>query len=356
MYNVSVAFVSRGAPARVDLTAAIARGELQPIYCLHGPERYLIDRTVTALKRALTSGPAAAFSAFNVDIYDLNDVELVKVLAAARTLPMMAERRLVIARGLETLKADELAPLVDYVASPSPSTCLVLIGEKLDTRVKAFQALKKAGALHEFAALRDRELPAWIAAEARARKLSIDGAAAAALSEIAGPDLGRVAQALEQLALYVGDAASIRLEDVEALIAETRERSVFELTRAISEANTGRALAVLANMFRNREPPLRIEAMLARQVRQICRAKELLAQNADRAEIASSLGVPPFFLDEILGPARRMSLLALTRAIERLHATDRALKSSRVDGELLMSRLVQQLADDARGPARNARN
>ena len=77
-------------------------------------------------------------------------------------------------------------------------------------------------------------------------------------------------------------------------------------------------------MLRNREPPLRIQFMLARQLRQIWRAKELAAAGASRGDIASAVGINPYFLDDVLVPARRMSRAALERALERLYQADLA--------------------------------
>jgi len=349
VYNNGVAFVSRGAKTAEDPVVAIERGEVAPIYCLYGAERYQVDRCLAALREAVLGGKAAAFAAFNHDVFDLKETSLAAVVDSARTLPMMAERRLVVGKGIDGVKADDLAPLAAYAGDPNPSTCLVLVGEKVDTRFKAFQVLRKAGYLHEFTALRDREVVGWVVKEARTRKLAISPDAASALAESAGPEMARLAGALEQLALYVGDRASITIADVEALIPETRQRSVFELTKAIGEGDVGRALRILTNMFRNREPALRVQFMLARQLRQIWRAKELLAEDASREEIASAIGVPPFFLDDFLVPARRMSRQALARGFERLYQADKALKSSRIDGEILLSRLVEQLAVDAQG-------
>jgi DNA polymerase-3 subunit delta len=269
------------------------------------------------------------------------------IVNTARTLPMMSPMRLVIARGIDTVKAEALAPLVGYVADPNPSACLVLIGEKVDTRFKAFQTLKKAGFLHEFAPLRDREVPAWLMSEARRRKIAIRPDAASMLSDAAGPDLGTLAQALEQLQLFAGVQQTITADDVETLIAPTRQRSVFELTKAIAEGEVTRALCILTNMFRNREPALRVQFMLARQLRQIWKAKSLLAAGLSRDQIAAGVGIPPFFVDDVIGPARRMSEEALSRGLERLFQADRALKSSRIDGEILLSRLVQQIAQSA---------
>jgi len=354
VYNNGVAFVPRGGKTVEDPVAAIERGELDPIYCLYGAERYQIDRCLAALREAVIGGKAAAFAAFNHDVFDLKETGLAAVVDTARTLPMMAPRRLVVGKGIDGVKSDDLAPLAAYAGDPNPSTCLVLVGEKLDTRFKAFQVLRKAGFLHEFAPLRDREVAGWVAREARARKLTVAPDAVAALAESAGPEMARLAGALEQLALYAGDRA-ITLADVEALIPETRQRSVFELTKAIGEGDVGRALRILTNMFRNREPALRVQFMLARQLRQIWRAKELMAEDASREEIASAIGVPPFFLDDFIVPARRMSRQALSRGFERLYQADKALKSSRIDGEILLSRLVEQLALDAQGKTARAR-
>ena len=336
-------------PAREepDLLRAIERGDIAPLYCLHGPERFLVDRCLTALRRKILGATAADASGLNCELFDLKEVTLVEVLAAARTLPMFAKQRLVIARGLEQVKADALEPLTTYAAHPNPSTCLVLLAEKVDGRLRAFLALRRAGFLHEFARLKDRELGPFIAREAKTCGMAIDSDAAEALASAAGPDLGRLMQALEQLEIYAGKGGRITRAQVEELVPESRERNVFELTKAIGTGDARRALALVTNMLRNREPPLRIQAMLLRQLRQTWRAKELAAANVPRAEMAAAVGLPPFFLDDVLVPARRMSVAALRRSFERLYQADRAFKSSRVDPEVQLTRLVRHLAEEA---------
>ncbi|HVZ87552.1 MAG TPA: DNA polymerase III subunit delta, partial [Polyangia bacterium] len=198
--------------------------------------------------------------------------------------------------------------------------------------------------------LRDQALAGWLRGEARARKIALTPDAAEALATAAGPDLGRLSQALEQLALYAGDAA-IDVAAVENLVAETRQRGIFELTKAIGAGQTARALALRTNMLRNSEPALRIQFMLARHLRQVWRAKELAASGASRQEIASGVGLNPYFLDDVLVPARRMSRAALAQAFDRLYEADVDLKSSKLDPEIALARLVQTLADTSAGGA-----
>jgi len=260
-------------------------------------------------------------------------------------LPMWSQRRLVVASGIDLVKSEQLEPLIAYVADPNPRGCLVLVGEKVDGRLRAFQTLRKAGYLHELARLPNRELGKWLAGEAQRRGLAIDPTATQALADAAGPDLGRLVQALEQLALYA--QGPIKREHVEALIPESRERSVFELTRAIGNGEVALALRLVTAMLRNREPALRIHFMLLRQLRQIWRARELVAARVARSEIAAAIGIAPFFLDDVLVPAARMSTAALRRSYLHLYQTDRMLKSSRIDPDVHLTRLVRRLAEEA---------
>jgi DNA polymerase III subunit delta len=331
-------------PPQPDIIAAVARGEIDPVYCLSG-ERYLVDAAAAAIRAAVLA-EAGAGATFNNDVFDLKEKGIGAALATARTLPMMAKRRLVVGKAIDEVKAGDLEPLVGYLEDPNPSTCLLLVADKIDVRFKAFQVLKKRGYLHVFAPLRDQALAGWLRGEARARKLTIAADAAEALATAAGPDLGRLSQALDLLALYAG-GQGITVDDVEDLVAETRERGIFELTKAIGAGNVARSLALLTNMLRNREPALRIQFMLARHLRQVWRAKELAASGAARNEIAAGVGINPYFLDDVLTPARRMSRAALERAFERLYTADVDLKSSKLDPEIALSRLVQTLAESS---------
>ncbi|MBN2576334.1 MAG: DNA polymerase III subunit delta [Deltaproteobacteria bacterium] len=333
--------------ANPDILADIAKGDLAPIYCLHGSERFLVDRAVAAIRTAALGGEKSAPAAFDRDVFDLRETPFLQVIAAARTLPMWSKRRLVIASGIDAVKAEQMEPLLAYVADPNPRCCLVLLGEKVDGRLRVFLALRKAGFLHEFARLRDRDLVAWLAGEARRRRLAIDSAAVAALAEAAGPDLGRVVQALEQVALFAN--GPIKREHVEEIVPESRERGIFELTRAIATGDSAQAVRLVANLLRNREPALKIQFMLLRQLRQIWRAKELVAASTPRDEMASAIGIAPFFLEDVLTPARRMSTTALVRSFAHLYQADRSLKSSRIDPEVQMTRLVRRLAEEAAG-------
>src|SRR5436190_24319112 len=98
------------------LEEAIAKGEIAPVYVLAG-DALLVGRVTAALAQALVT---PATRAFNHDVFEGKSASAAAVLGAARTLPMMAKRRLVVVREVEGLGTDGLGALAGYLDKPAP--------------------------------------------------------------------------------------------------------------------------------------------------------------------------------------------------------------------------------------------
>jgi DNA polymerase III subunit delta len=304
-----------------DLLDAIENGELDPIYVLSSEHPILVERVVAAIRD--TAVPPAA-RGFNYDVVDGKPTAQ-RIIALAQTLPMMAQRRMVYVRELAGLPANEAEPLLAYLAKPNPSTVIVAVTSKLDKRLKLYAQLSKKGFLHVLDAPRPQALPGWVRAEAKQLGVALEPAAVSRLIDAVGGDLSRLALSIEQLGLYAKGRA-VTADDVDDLIADTRERSVFELTDAIGAADRARALAAVASLCDQRESAVGVVVMLARHVRQMAMVHALRSSNTPRAAWGSKLGVPPFIVDKIAAQARSYSPEALATAVQRLAMADRALK------------------------------
>lgn len=312
------------AEARDDPATRARAGDLDLVYVLASDHPLLLERTLSAI-RAAAVPPAMA--GFNVDVLE-GRLTAARITAAANTLPMMSPRRLVLVRDLAPTEADELARLLDYLAAPSPTTVLVAVTSKLDRRLKFYAAAGKRGWLHVLEA--PRNLGAWLKAEAQARGVAIEPAAANRLLDAVGSDLSRLALTLDQLAVYAGDRA-ITVDDVEDLVADTREHTVFQLSDAIGDGQLTAALAAAASLCDQRQSPIGVVTLLARHVRQLGLVQAGRARGLGRAELAQLVGAPPFVLDKLAAQARRYAPRALQEAQALLAAADRALKGGAVD-------------------------
>jgi DNA polymerase III subunit delta len=322
--------------------------KLEPVYVLSSAEPLLVDRAVAALKDATVT---EALRAFNLDAIDGKGATANRILAAARTVPMMAPRRLVLVREIQAMVAAELNGLLEYLEDPCPSTVLCATASKVDRRLKFFAAAGKKQWLHELSAPRD--LAGWVASEAARRKVAIRPDAVRRLVDAVGADLARLALALDQLALYAG-SRPVAVDDVDDLVADTRERSVFELTDAIGAADRPRALGAVAALVDQRQSPIGVVSMLGRHIRQLSLYRAGVKSGMGKQELARLLAVPPFVVDKLGRQADRFPDAALDRAIAALSLADRALKGEReaartlgrgLTDRLLLEDVVQKLVD-----------
>jgi DNA polymerase-3 subunit delta len=302
----------------MDLHPLVEEG-LEPVYVLHSEHPVLIERAVAAIRDEALP-PAAR--GFNYDVVE-GKPSGARIVALAQTLPMMAQRRVVLVRDLSALPADDAEPLLAYFGKPNPSTVLIAIASKVDKRLKVFATASKKGYLHVLEA--PRQIAPWLREEAKHQGVKLEAAAVGRLVDAVGDDLSRLVRAIEQLALYAAGRA-VTADDVDELIADTRERSVFELTDAIGAADRVRALAAVASLCDQRESAVGVVVMLARHIRQLSLLHALRAQNAPRGEWASKIGVPPFVVDKLVAQAKSYTPGALALATRRLAEADRALK------------------------------
>jgi DNA polymerase-3 subunit delta len=304
-----------------DLFDDIESGDFDPIYVLSSEHPILIERAVSGLRDAIVP-PAAR--GFNYDVVE-GKPSATRIVALAQTLPMMAARRMIYVRELAGMPADDAEPLLAYVGKANPSTVVVAVTSKLDKRLKLYSALSKKGFVHVLEAPKPQGLGAWVRDEAADRGVVIAPQAISRLIDAVGGDLSRLALAIEQLGLYAGKRG-VTSDDVDELIADTRERSVFELTDAIGAADRRRALAAVASLCDQRESAVGVVVMLARHVRQMALCHSLKAIGTPRPQWGPKLGVPPFIVDKIVAQSRSYSPDALATAVQRLAMADRALK------------------------------
>ncbi|HJL31394.1 MAG TPA: hypothetical protein RMI62_20090, partial [Polyangiaceae bacterium LLY-WYZ-15_(1-7)] len=177
-----------------DVKVAIEEGRSgkpRPAYLLVGSETLLVERAITALRRA-TVGPGGV-PGFNEDLFHGGSgLEGSTVVAAATTLPMMADTRFVLLRRVDQVRAAGQAELAAYLAKPSPSTCLVMTAEKIAGNTKLGRAAKKHGVRFDAKPLKGGALRGFIVDEAKGRGHPLAQEAAQALLDALGDDLAAI--------------------------------------------------------------------------------------------------------------------------------------------------------------------
>jgi DNA polymerase-3 subunit delta len=331
-------------------------GELLPVYLVAGEEQLLRDRVVSELQKAALDG---GLPDFNEDKFTAGEAPIDRVLTAARTLPMMARRRFVLVRSLERWDArqgdgdserddgEPTAPLdrlAEYAQDPSPSTCVVLVANKLDGRRKLALLAKKSGFLVSCEPLGPRELVAWVAGEFAARGHAVDEDVPALLPEIAGSDMAMLRDAIERLCLYVGAGERVTERAVQTCVARVRTADTWALVVAVGARDLGAALRLLNEVYDPRDRGLPLLGALAWSVRQLARMQAALSSGASPEEAGRRAGVfQPHRARELGSRARAFRPRELERWLLVLSEADLALKGSRRAPQAILEDMLTRL-------------
>ncbi len=331
------------------------------IYLLYGEDTLSLDEKLAAL-RTLDAPD---------DLYDVNSVviegasaTLAELESAWSAMPFLADKRIVVARGLlarfETRRgrggassrsrsrsksaANEWDSLADRLANVPPSTELIFVDGAITQNNPLFKAMRAHAEIHRFALPAPRDMPNWI--QARAQKLSapIHPAAVAALSDAIGNDTRVVDMELRKLALYRSGAA-IRRQDVDAMVSYAREASIFAAVDAALEGRAAAALRLTHQLLDAGRPPTYLITMLARQVRFLILAKSLKSQGLQQAQIGSAMSLSGYPLTKTLQQEGRFTPHRLAAIHRRLLEADLSIKTGAADEQMALDTLIVALAE-----------
>ena len=293
--------------------AQIASGRLDPVYLILGADEQWKLAVAAEFEQAVEEG----LRAFNVARFHGGEAVLGEVLDAARTLPLMAPRRIVIVSHAERLlqpardgAASErnAAELEAFLDDPPPHAVLVLLSAPLDVRRRLNKRLLSRATVLRSAAIETvADAQRWIRTRLRAAGKRIDPEAVRLLGERIGPDPNRLRDEVERLLLFAGEKSDVSVQDVREVAGPAAAYDNWAVTRAIEHGDAATALRQLALALEQGAEPYMVLGQLA----WVARSK--------------------------LPPAR------IPQVIDVVFRTDNALKRSAGDRRLLLERLVVEL-------------
>ncbi len=326
----------------------IEGGQVAPFYLLYGMEEYGREFFAHWLIEQLAPQQARDF---NVDVFYGDRFDPLDFLHIYDSYPMMAERRLLVLRDGEGLNPDQCRALERVVDRPMDSSCLVLVGSKVDLRRKLFQHMGKMGAAVEFKPPYDREVPKWIQQQARSMGLKVEAGAVDVLRMYIGNNPRELVGEMEKLATYVGGKGiPITRQAAEEVVAASRSVNVFELADAVGSLNGRVALRLLNRYLDQGEEASRALAMIARHYGLLLRIKVHQERGAASDAMARALGVSPFFMNSYVEQANAYSAARLWRNMGMLRAADWQLRSlGRRQERNVMDQLMVKLCAQRKG-------
>jgi len=342
--------------------------KLRAAYVFVGDEAFFRKRFRDAILDHLVQADVRDFSLFE---FDLAETDLAEVLDRARTPSLMAPFQVFFVRGVKNLfgrgsNEEKLAAIEEYCKNPNPDALVIFVADHIsipaDVRRMEMQDKERYQRIRdtmgqycgivELARVEEGEAVRWIGDYCTSRGVKMESDGARELVDALGGDMMMISNELEKLILYVGEKKRITLGDVETMVLAAKQRSLYELTDAISSRDRVRALEILDAILSSgegEEAAIGHIYMLAKTFRQmlVILERNVRDQRMLWAALWQGFRVPPFAAEDIIRQARRYkSRRELTRAIRLVAKADLALRSNPVSKRMVLERLVIELTTE----------
>jgi len=359
--------------------AEIAGDARKPGYVLLGEEAFLYAMCRRGVLQELLPEDQRDFGLHELD---LAETSIFEVLDLAQTPSLMAPFQVLFVRNVKLLygrgqKKDEFAVIEEYFRRPNPQALILFVADyielpqdlrKMDMQdkertEKIRETLGDVCGIVELQRVSEDDAVQWVLREGAAKGVAFSEDAARELVDALGAEMMTISSEVEKLMLYAGatGAKQVGLNDVEAMVSAAKQRSLYELTDAISLRDAPRALALLHGLLNasegGEEAAIGHVFALAKTFRQmlVLNEKQVKDQRAMWQVLWPGFRVAPFAADALIAQARRYrDRSELTRGLQWIAKADVELRSSPPDKRLVLERLVLRLAGKAREPEMNA--
>lgn len=333
------------------LKTALKTGLLERCYILYGEEDYIRTLYLKRMQETVLDGPAASF---NLHRFDRESLDWETVAAAVETLPMMAERSMVVVTDIDLYKEPEGAreKIINILSDLPSHCCLVFHYDTVtfspDRRMKKLHsAIEGAAELVEFQKQPASDLRVWIRKQAKAGGKDIDVETSDYLVFLTDGSLSTMEGEIKKLCAYAREEVITR-QDVDDLVEPALTAVSFDISNAIVDGNYDRALLKLRELFAMQQEPIVLLGAVAGQMRRLQCARVLSDHGRGNGELMKLCGIGEYAARLTMNAARRLPAGFCGKAVLLCLETDRRLKSSYDDPERLLELLLIQLAREAR--------
>ncbi len=267
-------------------------------------------------------------------------------------MPMMAEYSFILVRDYPFDKSANDCKEIKEFLKDVPDTCVLVfwydslaVDTKKNDKFKSLiTAFAKAGSVAELNKRTEGDIARLIVASAKKRGCTIDSKNARYLISVVGSDLKTVFNETEKLCFYIGEG-EIKKEHIDEIAVKSLQARVYDLSKFILAGNSDGAYGVLNALFANKEEPVGILAVLSSCYIDMYRAKCAKSAGESESDIAKYFNYKgrEFLISNAARNCRNISTESLRESIDALSKTDEMLKSTSVDGKILLEEAVAKL-------------
>jgi len=332
----------------------IGTSEMKPIYYLFGEEEFYLDQLIDKFSNVIQPHEKD----FNFDLLYGQDINPAKALGAARSFPMMAEKRVLIIKNFLQIgkgagSEGSIQDFIPYIENPNPTCLLVLFDTgKPAGNTHLGKALSKSKnvSYHQFEALPDYLIPDWVISWTKSHhNKTIEPSAAQLLAQFVGNNLQLLSTEIDKVCTFLDTSETVSEAAVKKIIGSYREYTAIELKEALMKRNLEKALYISEQMLQHSKTDtgeiIRLVGFFNSVFTNIWQIQRLAEKGQAKNQIQSELGIASaWYFNKLWDDASNFRYSDMPRVFEALLDADRSIKGfTTLDSTSILFLLVKRI-------------
>lgn len=331
------------------LKSALSRGEISPVYILHGDDSYLVNR----YEKIIISKTCGLDNEFDLQKFE-RDVNLRDVYDAVNQFSMLGGRKCVVLSDydFESASNDDFEKLLSLLSDNYELSTLIVKFDAVEFDVKhSARAAKiisfaeKGGGCAVILNHRsETEIIKILTNAAKKNGKQLENSVARYMLENCGSDINTLSRELNKVCNYSINN-TITKEDIDLVCTKTVDANVYGLAAQIINCNTLGALNMLGDLIYMRVEPTIILHAVASAFIDMSRVSAAIKSKKTVADVKTdfSYGGRSFIVDKAANNLRKFSDKTLILCMDELLNADRIIKSYMCDAKLALEEMTVNL-------------
>ena len=332
-----------------QLRKDIQKNQISPVYFLYGEEKYLLKKLLASLIKQIKP---TSFEALNFNEMS-NENTVDEIADASMALPFMSEKKCVLVNdfNIESKNQSELNKLEDLLNDTNESTVLIfalptlLIDTKKSAKWRKFIKLMETKFVCvNFSRMTSGDLASFVMKICEQNGSKITKQNANKIVEYSGFDMKNLSNEAKKLASFTKER-EITIDDIENLVVKNMETTVFILIKSIIANDYAKAYSLLDLLFSSGETAVPILARIAETYIDLYRVRVAIesGKNSSSPLAYGDYKGREFRLTNANRDIRNFSTEKLRKILDLLKESDILLKSSSLDGKIVLEELIAKL-------------
>ncbi len=329
------------------LNSELKKNILTPLYLFIAKDTYIANSYINLIKQKIEGD----FKELNIYDFEAKYVDPSEVISVCYTLPVMAQKRLVVIRDKNITTYSELCDiLISYAQDCSETTTLIVKTDSIKKNSRLYKAFDQYGKIVTCDKMKRDQLSKWIQNRFAKYGFKIERDALIALMESGDYfdkdseiDLGFYVNEIDKLVQYHDKKQTIVLDTVDKVSSNNIDKDIFRLIDDLFSGNLNSAYEQMYHLTYNKVVPQIIIASIARNARNICICQSLSAEGKSEASIAKQCSIHPYAVKKAIAIGKRFSVLDAKNALLVLNQIDVKLKTGLLGSEEALALLIEDI-------------